>query len=121
MPVETAQIWAEVLGWRIEEDGNNDEVALLPQPGNAETEIVPDILFLRVPEDRGVKNRLYLDLCPDDEATEVARLEALGATRVDVGQGGDVTWVVMADLEGIEFCVLRGRAAADGGPAPAVG
>ena len=54
-----------------------------------------------------MKNRLHLDLRPDDQAAEVARLEALGATRVDVGQGDDVTWVVLADPEGNEFCVLR--------------
>ena len=54
-----------------------------------------------------MKNRLHLDLRPEDQAAEVARLEALGATRVDVGQGDDVTWVVLADPEGNEFCVLR--------------
>jgi hypothetical protein len=52
-----------------------------------------------------VKNRVHLDLRPDDQAAEVARLEALGASRVDIGQG-EVSWVVMADPEGNEFCVL---------------
>lgn len=121
MPVEMAQFWAEVLGWRIEEDDDDDEVALLPPPGSAEAGVLPDILFLRVPEDKAVKNRLHLDLRPDDQAAEVARLEALGATRMDIGQGGDVTWVVMADPEGNEFCVLRGRSAAEGGPATPAG
>ena len=51
-----------------------------------------------------IKNRLHFDLRPEDQAVEVARLEALGATRVDVGQG-DQPWVVMADPEGNEFCV----------------
>ncbi len=54
-----------------------------------------------------MKNRLHLDLRPKDQAAEVARLEALGAQRVDVGQGPDVTWVVLADPDGNEFCVLR--------------
>ena len=54
------------------------------------------------------KNRLHLDLRPDDQEAEVHRLEALGASRIDVGQG-DVSWVVMADPEGNEFCVLRSR------------
>ncbi len=54
-----------------------------------------------------MKNRLHLDLRPEDQDAEVARLEALGATRVDIGQGDGVTWVVMADPEGNEFCVLR--------------
>jgi glyoxalase superfamily protein len=48
-----------------------------------------------------------LDLRPVDQVAEVARLEGLGAKRVSVGQGDDVTWVVMADPEGNEFCVLR--------------
>ncbi|HEV2637698.1 MAG TPA: VOC family protein [Actinocrinis sp.] len=45
---------------------------------------------------------------PDDQAAEVARLEALGARRVDVGQG-ESRWVVLADPEGNEFCVLTAR------------
>jgi hypothetical protein len=59
-------------------------------------------------EGKAVKNRLHLDLRPKDQAAEVARLEALGARRVDVGQGADTTWVVLADPEGNEFDVLRG-------------
>ena len=69
--------------------------------------MVPDLLFLRVPERKEAKNRLHLDLRPEDRDAEVARLEGLGAMRVDVGQGPDVTWVVMADPDGNEFCVLR--------------
>ncbi|MCU6479376.1 VOC family protein [Arthrobacter sp. A2-55] len=110
-PAETAQFWAEVLGWVIVED-DDDEIALQPPAGSPEAGVVPDILFLRVPEDKAAKNRLHLDLRPDNQAAEVARLEALGATRVDIGQGGDVTWVVMADPEGNEFCVLRAVPAA---------
>lgn len=106
-PLETAQFWAEVLGWVIVEDDDDDEVAIQPLPGSPEAGIVPDVLFLRVPEEKAVKNRLHLDLRPQDQAAEVARLEALGATRVDIGQGEDVTWVVLADPEGNEFCVLR--------------
>ena len=67
------------------------------------------LLFLPVPDDKVVKNRLHLDLIPEDQAAEVARLEALGATRADVGQSDDVSWVVMADPEGNEFCVLSAR------------
>jgi hypothetical protein len=52
------------------------------------------------------KNRLHLDLRPDNQEAEVRRLEQLGAVRVDIGQR-DVSWVVMADPEGNEFCVLR--------------
>ncbi|MGZ6798077.1 MAG: VOC family protein, partial [Nocardioidaceae bacterium] len=60
----------------------------------------------KVPEQKAVKNRLHIDLRPQNQAAEVARLEALGATRVDIGQG-ETTWVVLADPDGNEFCVLR--------------
>ena len=56
---------------------------------------------------KSAKNRLHLDLRPKDQASEVARLEALGARHVDLGQGPESTWVVLADPDGNEFCVLR--------------
>jgi len=70
--------------------------------------VTPTIVFVPVPERKSVKNRVHIDVNPIDrtQAEEVERLEALGARRVDVGQG-DVGWVVMADPEGNEFCVLR--------------
>jgi predicted enzyme related to lactoylglutathione lyase len=101
-----ARFWAEVLGWRITfEDA--DEIVLEPPAGSSEDGVVPDLLFLRVPGDKTVKNRLHLDLRPEDQDQEVRRIEALGARRVSIGQGPDVTWVVLADPEGNEFCVLR--------------
>jgi len=57
------------------------------------------LVFGGDPEDKVVKNRVHLDLRPDDRDAEVARAEALGAARVDIGQG-DRTWVVLADPEG---------------------
>ncbi len=81
--------------------GPDDDGVVWLEPGGGK----PDILFLEVPEPKTVKNRLHLDLRRDDQAQEVARLEALGAWRIDIGQG-DVSWVVMADPEGNEFCVL---------------
>ena len=105
-PDATARFWEEALGWR-RTYSEPDEVVLEPPAGSPEDGIVPDILFLRVPEGKTVKNRLHLDLRPKDQAAEVARLEGLGARRVSIGQGEDVTWVVMADPEGNEFCVLR--------------
>jgi hypothetical protein len=68
----------------------------------------PYLEFLRTPDVTTVSNRVHLDLVPGrgaDQAAEVARLRILGATPVDVGQG-DVPWVVLADPEGNEFCVL---------------
>jgi predicted enzyme related to lactoylglutathione lyase len=105
-PAAQATFWAEVLGWRrTYEDA--DEIAIEPPEGSPEDGVVPDILFLRVPDDKKVKNRLHLDLRPDDQEAEVKRIEALGAKRAFVGQGDDVSWVVLADPEGNEFCVLR--------------
>lgn len=63
-----------------------------------------------MPETKAVKNRLHIDLRPEGQAAEVERLEQLGARRADVGQRGDVTWIVMADSQGNEFCVLRALA-----------
>lgn len=57
-------------------------------------------------DDKNAKNRVHFDLRPDDQQADVERLQRLGARRIDIGQT-DVTWVVMADPEGNEFCVLR--------------
>lgn len=105
-PARLAGFWQEALGWRRTYD-HVDEVVLEPPAGSPEDGVVPDLLFLRVPEVKVGKNRLHLDLRPVDQSAEVARLEGLGATRVDVGQDASVSWVVLADLEGNEFCVLR--------------
>lgn len=105
-PGSTATFWEQALGWR-RTHSDADEVVLEPPEGSPLNDVVPDILFLRVPEGKTVKNRLHLDLRPKDQAAEVARLEGLGARRISVGQGEDATWVVMADPEGNEFCVLR--------------
>jgi len=105
-PSRSAAFWEAALGWRRTYD-TDDEVALEPPAGSPEDGIVADLLFVRVPGPKTGKNRLHLDLRPVDQAAEVARLEGLGAQRVDIGQGPDVSWVVMADPVGNEFCVLR--------------
>ena len=105
-PRRIADFWEAVLGWRRTHD-DPDEVVLEPPAGTPEDGVVPDMLFARVPEAKTVKNRLHLDLRPDDQAAEVERVEKLGARRVSVGQGEDVSWVVLADPDGNEFCVLR--------------
>ncbi len=104
-PATVASFWESALGWRRTVD-NEDQVVLEPPEGSPEDGVAPDLLFLKVPEDKAVKNRLHLDLRPVDRDAEVARLEALGARRIDVGQR-EVSWVVMADPEGNEFDVLR--------------
>jgi Glyoxalase-like domain len=102
-PVKLAAFWAEVLGYETKEE--DEDVFIEGPPGSG-----PIILFQSVPEDKVVKNRLHVDVNPIDrnQGEEVERLETLGATRVDIGQG-TVSWVVMADPEGNEFCVLKGR------------
>lgn len=114
-PGRLATFWQSALGWRRTYD-KDDEVVLEPPAGSREDGVVPDLVFLRVPEGKGGKNRLHLDLRPADQAAEVERLEGLGARRVDVGQGSDVSWVVLGDPDGNEFCVLKPlpQEAADG-------
>jgi len=111
-PARLASFWEAALGWRRTYD-KEDEVVLEPPEGSPADGIVPDLLFLRVPDDKASKNRLHLDLRPEDQAAEVARLEELGAQRIDVGQGPAASWVVLADPAGNEFCVLRALTAAE--------
>ena len=105
-PARLAPFWEAALGWRRTYD-SADEVVLEPPEGSPADGVSPDLLFLRVPEEKTTKNRLHIDLRPDDQAAEVARLEGLGARRVSVGQTADVSWVVLADPDGNELCVLR--------------
>jgi predicted enzyme related to lactoylglutathione lyase len=105
-PRRVAEFWAAVLGWEVHQQEN---LMWMSESG----EPFPDLclVFVPVAEQKMVKNRIHLDVspvgCERDE--EVARVEALGATRVDVGQG-EQPWVVLADPEGNEFCVLGRRA-----------
>ena len=110
-PKALAEFWAEVLGWTVGEDGDDIGWWIERELNDPSKTGFPDILFLKVPDSKVVKNRLHLDLRPDDQAVEVDRLEKLGAKRIDIGQSAEptCTWVVMADPEGNEFCVLRER------------
>jgi len=94
--------WREALGWIVVND-DPDEFEIRPTADR-----LPGLLFVPVPERKTIKNRLHLDFRPDDRDAEVERLLALGATRADVGQG-EQSWVVLADPEGNEFCVLNSR------------
>jgi predicted enzyme related to lactoylglutathione lyase len=122
-PARLAAFWAAALGWEADLDDLPDEAAVLPAgfsyPG---TSAVP-LVLIPVPERKTGKNRIHLDLASHSVAGQqelVARLRELGATPVDIGQG-DVPWVVLADPEGNEFCVLEPRPEyADTGPVAAI-
>jgi predicted enzyme related to lactoylglutathione lyase len=105
-PRRAAAFWEQALGWRRTHD-RTDEVVLEPPAGSPEDGLSPDLVFLSVPEAKAVKNRLHLDLRPDDRDAEVERLIGLGAARVDIGQRENSSWVVLADPDGNEFCVLQ--------------
>jgi predicted enzyme related to lactoylglutathione lyase len=93
-----AQWWSSVLGWSAETTDDGDVVLRCPDGG-------PDWLFLAVPDEKAVKNRIHFDFTPDDQQGEIDRLISLGARHVDIGQG-EKSWVVLADPEGNEFCIL---------------
>ncbi len=106
-PEALAGFWAALLGWHVavEESGEVDVRA--PESDGWDL----DLVFVPVPEPKEVKNRIHLDLAsttPAHQAALVARALELGGRRVDLGQGA-VPWVVLADPEGNEFCVLEPR------------
>lgn len=101
-PASLGRWWQQALGWVVV-DESADVCEIRPTPNQ-----LPGILFVRVPEAKTVKNRLHFDFRPDDHEHEVDRLLKLGAVRVDIGQG-EQSWVVLADPEGNEFCVLATR------------
>jgi predicted enzyme related to lactoylglutathione lyase len=97
--------WSEALGWPLVWD-QDDETAIRAPDGTGQF-----ITWGPPVRPKTAKNRLHLDVAPPndgDQQAEVDRLISLGATRVDIGQG-DVPWVVMADPDGNEFCVLTPR------------
>ncbi|UWE08730.1 VOC family protein [Actinacidiphila bryophytorum] len=101
-PRGMARFWGGALDWDVHEVA--DGYASL----RASTGTGPWLEFLRTAEPKSVPDRVHLDLLPypgDDKAAEVARLRALGAADLDVGQG-DVPWTCLTDPEGHEFCVL---------------
>ncbi|MFB7252653.1 VOC family protein [Streptomyces nojiriensis] len=116
------RFWAEALGWGVDSEApgvtNLEPVGFTyPDPAAVCIDIITR------PEPKTVKNRVHLDLATTSTAHQaelVARLQDLGATLADVGQG-DVPWTVMADPEGNEFCVLEPRPVyQDTGPIAAV-
>ncbi|MBV9204102.1 MAG: VOC family protein [Actinobacteria bacterium] len=98
------QWWADVLGWVIVND-SAEEFEIRPAADR-----LPGLVFVPAPEVKDRKNRLHLDFRPDDQHAEVERFLQAGARHADIGQGTQ-PWIVLADPEGNEFCVLSARKA----------
>ncbi|SCL17223.1 Glyoxalase-like domain-containing protein [Micromonospora nigra] len=105
-PARLARWWAEALGYQVVAE-KPDGVEIRPSGDR-----LPGIVFVPVATGKQTRNRLHLDLRPDDQEAEVERLVDMGARHVDIGQG-EVDWTVLADPEGNEFCVLRQREGGD--------
>jgi hypothetical protein len=105
-PERVAQFWCAVLGYDIIERGPEGEIEIGRGGAGA-----PTLVLVAVPEGKTVKNRIHIDVNPTetDQSNELRRLLSLGARRVDVGQSNDVSWIVLADVEDNEFCLLRRR------------
>ncbi|MFI7607054.1 VOC family protein [Micromonospora sp. NPDC049366] len=97
-----AAFWSAALGYRVDQGGDGSAKLFPPAGGHG-----PTVWLQGSGTPKRGKNRLHLDLTGDgDPGAEVARLVALGARHVDVGQTGNEQFVVLADPEGNEFCVL---------------
>jgi len=112
-PGSLARFWCSVLDYEVQDEGDGIVTIgspLVPEGKSRPGPVPPTLTFARVPEDKTVKNRLHLDVNPTDreQHEEVRRLLDLGARYANVGQG-DESWVVLADPEGNEFCVLATR------------
>jgi predicted enzyme related to lactoylglutathione lyase len=106
-PEVLADFWAALLGWRVAVEEADEVDVRAPETDGWDL----DLVFVPVPEPKEVKNRVHLDLAsstPAHQAELVERALELGGRRVDLGQGA-VPWVVLADPEGNEFCVLEPR------------
>ncbi|QIS20026.1 VOC family protein [Nocardia terpenica] len=108
-PQRLADFWCEVLGY-VELGWEGDALEIGP-PGTGFGGPQPTLVFSRSTEPKRAKLPLHLDVNPTDrdQDTELERLLGAGARRVDIGQGSDATWYVLADPEGNEFCLLRQR------------
>ena len=105
VPAGLGDFWIVASGWRLHHDGNG--VVSLRSPSDAG----PYLEFLPNADPKRQKNRVHLDVAPHEDEDQAAAVESLlrsGAVRSDVGQG-TVSWVVLADPEGNEFCVLSPR------------
>lgn len=99
-----AEFWCRLLEYEVV--SNRTSSIQIGDPGG----LGPTLLFTWAGTPKAGKNRLHLDLRPDDQVDAVDRALALGARRADIGQSGDEGWVVLQDPEGNEFCLLQSQA-----------
>ncbi len=109
-PERLAAFWCDVLGY-VEVGREDDGAVEIGPPDVGFGGPQPTIVLSPSSDPRLGQLPLHIDVSPTDrdQDAELARLLALGARPVDVGQGPDVTWHVLADPEGNEFCLLRRR------------
>ncbi|WP_369045735.1 VOC family protein [Sinomonas sp. P10A9] len=108
-PELLARFWSEVLGYvEIDRDGGLIEIG---PPGAGFGGLQPTILLMPSTDPRATKLQLHIDVNPvdRDQDAELERVLALGASQLDIGQGAEAQWQVLADPEGNEFCLLRRR------------
>ncbi|WP_328405214.1 VOC family protein [Nocardia sp. NBC_00403] len=106
-PRFVANFWAELLGWGVTVDRVDEVDVAAPDPDGLELALT----FLPAACAKRAKNRIHLDLASrsiDHQRVQVDRALSLGARRIDIGQGA-APWMVLADPEGNEFCVLEPR------------
>jgi hypothetical protein len=115
-PARLARFWCSVLDYEVQDEDEEDGLITIGSASAADGKdhpgpVAPTLTFVHVPEGKTIKNRVHLDVSPADreQDQEVRRLLDLEARHADVGQSGDESWIVLADPEGNEFCVLAGR------------
>ncbi len=108
-PEQLAAFWAAVLDYRELSRDDDGAIEIGPEAGFGGA--APTLLFAPVADPTPGKVRLHIDVNPTDrdQDAELQRLLGLGATPADVGQSGSESWLVLADPEGNEFCLLRSR------------
>ena len=104
-PRQLAAFWGQLLNADVTTEGDEAWLTAATDHGNGYV----NILFVQNSDAKVAKNRLHLDLAPDDYQAQIDRALHLGATKADVGQTGEEPWTVMADPEGNEFCILQNQ------------
>jgi hypothetical protein len=99
-PDRLVEFWTEALGYRLRPE-SEPYVVLVPKEGRG-----PWMVLQQVPESKGAKNRMHLDILAEDRLSEVKRLVALGATVVGDYEENGWQWTTMRDVEDNEFCVF---------------